>query len=47
MSLENALYITDETIARAYYREYGQIYAISEPLDWESDWCFPTYRIGT
>ena len=40
MSLENALYITDETIARAYYREYGQIYAISEPLDWESDWCF-------
>lgn len=46
-SLENALYITNMEIVQAYFREYGQIYALSEFLDWESDWCAPAYRIGT
>jgi hypothetical protein len=46
-SLENALYITDRDIVQAYYREYGQIIAISEPLDWTKDWIEPEWRIGT
>lgn len=47
MSLENALYITDEEIVKAYFEEYGQIAAMSEPLDWRSDWSAPEWRIGT
>lgn len=46
-SLENALYITDPDIVKAYFNEYGQIMAISEPLDWEASWCAPEFRIGT
>lgn len=46
-SLENALYVTDPKIVDAYYREYQQILAISEPLDWESEWCTPQWRIGS
>ncbi len=34
-------------IMAAYAREWFQVYAISEPLDWESEWCEPQYRIGT
>lgn len=46
-SLENALYITDAKIVDAYFNEFGQIMAISEPLDWESQWIAPEFRIGT
>lgn len=46
-SLENALYITDPMIVKAYFDEYAQIAAISEPLDWTSDWAVPEWRIGT
>lgn len=46
-SLENALYITDSNIVKAYFNEYGQIMAISEPLDWEESWCAPEFRIGS
>lgn len=46
-SFENALYITDTEIVDAYFNEYLQIAALSEPLDWESDWCEPEWRIGT
>jgi phosphatidylserine/phosphatidylglycerophosphate/cardiolipin synthase-like enzyme len=46
-SRENAVVIESESIARAYAREWFQVYAISEPLDWESVWCQPQYRIGT
>jgi len=48
MSLENALYnITEPKIVKAYYREWEQIEAISEPLNWEVDWADPEWRIGT
>ena len=47
MSLENALYITDEDVVKAYFEEYGQIAAMSEPLDWNTDWVAPEWRIGT
>ncbi|HEX7788920.1 MAG TPA: phospholipase D-like domain-containing protein [Afipia sp.] len=46
-SLENALYITKPELVAAYFNEFGQIMAISEPLDWQSDWCEPELRIGT
>lgn len=47
MSLENALYLTDPRIVQAYYHEWEQIVTISEPLDWETDWAEPEWRIGT
>lgn len=46
-SFENAVVIRDRKVARAYYQEWGQIAALSEPLDWDSDWCSPEWRVGT
>lgn len=46
-SLENAVLLTDPEIVRAFYEEYGQIMALSEPLDWESEWSAPEWRIGS
>jgi hypothetical protein len=47
MSLENAVVMTDKEIVMAYFKEFAQIYAISEPLDWTSEWCAPEFRIGS
>jgi phosphatidylserine/phosphatidylglycerophosphate/cardiolipin synthase-like enzyme len=46
-SFENSVIIHDRDIAAAYAWEWSQILAFSEPLDWESRWCAPEYRIGT
>lgn len=46
-SLENALYITEPNIVDAYFQEFGQIFSLSEPLDWNSEWVEPEFRIGT
>jgi len=46
-SFENAVIIRDEKIVEAYYQEYQQLLALSEPLDWETAWAAPEYRIGT
>ena len=46
-SLENAVYINDPKIAMAYYNEWVFAYALSEPLDWTSEWVEPEYRLGT
>lgn len=46
-SFENALYITDKTIVKAYYNEFGHIASLSEELHWENDWINPEWRIGT
>lgn len=46
-SFENAVVIDSEEIARAYFNEWQQIVALSEPLDWTSDWVEPEWRIGT
>jgi hypothetical protein len=46
-SLENAVVLRDRHILLAYYKEFNQILAISEPLDWESEWCAPEWRIGS
>jgi hypothetical protein len=47
MSLENALVLTDPGIVRAYFGEWEQLLALSEHLDWGSDWCEPEWRVGT
>jgi hypothetical protein len=46
-SLENAVFIRDAEIAAAYGREFEQVVLMSEPLDWESPWVCPEWRIGT
>lgn len=46
-SRENAVLIESNSLASAYAREWFQVYAISEPLDWTSQWCEPQYRIGS
>lgn len=46
-SWENAVMIDSAEVAGAYAREYGQIMAFSEPLDWTSPWVEPEYRIGS
>jgi len=46
-SFENAVLISSDVIARAYFDEWAQILAISEPLDWKSDWVEPEWRVGT
>jgi phosphatidylserine/phosphatidylglycerophosphate/cardiolipin synthase-like enzyme len=46
-SLENAVILRNEEIASAYANEWAQIFALSEPLDWENEWITPEYRVGT
>lgn len=46
-SFENAVVIHDKIIAEAYMREYQQIAALSEPLDWSSEYINPEWRFGT
>ncbi len=46
-SRENAIVVESKHIALAYFREWYQMFALSEPLEWESEWCAPEYRIGT
>jgi hypothetical protein len=46
-SLENAVVLRDPTIARAYFDEFAHVLALSEPLDWSSEYVAPEWRIGT
>lgn len=46
-SLENAVYLEDKAIVNAYANEFAQIFALSEPLNWESVWSCPEFRVGT
>jgi hypothetical protein len=46
-SFENAVYLIDQEIVNAYYHEWAQIVALSEPLDWQAEWIAPEWRIGT
>lgn len=46
-SLENAVVLRQPEIARAFFNEFQQVAALSEPLDWESDWMAPEWRIGS
>jgi hypothetical protein len=49
-SLENALIVDAKThpvIIDAFYNEFIHIFSLSEPLDFESNWVAPEWRIGT
>lgn len=46
-SFENAVVLTGVDVATRYYNEWQQILALSEPLDWRSEWAEPEWRIGT
>jgi hypothetical protein len=46
-SWENAVLIESREVADAYTREFAQILAFSEHLDWTTDWVEPEYRIGS
>jgi hypothetical protein len=46
-SFENAVILRDEAAANAYYHEWTQVLALSEPLDWMTPWAEPEWRIGT
>ena len=39
--------IDDPAVVTAYYHEYEQIFALSEPLDWSSEYVDPEWRIGS
>jgi hypothetical protein len=47
MSFENALVLYDPKIVEAFYREYLQIAALSEPLNWTKSWVNPEWRVQT
>jgi hypothetical protein len=46
-SLENAVHIRDAKAAKAFYLEFQQVLALSEPLDWTSEYVEPEWRIGS
>lgn len=46
-SFENAVVIHNQDVSEAYFREWAQVTALSEPLNWKSKWCEPEWRIGT
>lgn len=47
LSLENAIVLRDARLVKAYFSEFAQIAALSEPLDWESEWVEPQWRFGS
>ena len=47
LSFENAVVLYNSKVAKQYFREFCQILALSEPLNWNSEWMQPEWRIGT
>jgi phosphatidylserine/phosphatidylglycerophosphate/cardiolipin synthase-like enzyme len=47
MSFENAVLLVGNSVAGAYFNEWAQILALSEPLDWRSEWMEPEWKVGT
>lgn len=47
LCLENAIVLDDPRVVEAYYGEYLEILGLSEPLDWESEYVAPEWRLGT
>ena len=46
-SFENAILMHGKDIAMPFFREWAQISALSEPLNWGYDWVAPEHRIGS
>lgn len=45
-SFENAIYITNPDIVSAYYQEWCQLMAFSEPINWRSPELNPEWRVS-
>jgi PLD-like domain len=50
-SLENVIIFSSDFntnhFVKSFLNEHHELFALSEPLDWTSDWIEPEYRIGT
>jgi hypothetical protein len=46
-SLENAVILRGFDYAHPFFSEWAALLGISEPLNWESPYVAPEYRIGT
>lgn len=46
-SRENVLIIDDRNAAVEFGHEWSRVFALSEPLDWSSDYVEPEWRFGT
>jgi hypothetical protein len=46
-SFENAIVLKDTKVVNAFFQEWAQIAALSEPLDWDEPWVRPQWRIGS
>ena len=46
-SFENVVVIEDSVVAEPFLQEWGQLAALSEPLDWKHEYVAPEYWIGT
>jgi hypothetical protein len=46
-SLENGVLIRNPRVAEAYYQEWKTLLGLTEPLDWQSTYLNPEYRLGT
>ena len=46
-SFENVVVINDRRVATSFAKEWAQIFSLSEPLEWFSDWVAPEYWVGT
>jgi PLD-like domain len=46
-SFENAVVLRDATLAKAFLGEYAQVAALSEQLNWESEWIEPQWQAGS
>jgi hypothetical protein len=46
-SLDNAVLLRDKRFVAAYYAEWAQVLAMSEPLDWTAPWIDAPWRIGS
>lgn len=46
-SFENAIVLKDACLVQAFFSEFAQIAALSEPLNWESEWVEPQWRWGS
>ncbi len=46
-SFESVIVSPDVEMCEQFLKEWAQIFALSEPLDWTSNWCAPEWRLGT
>lgn len=46
-SLENAIFTTDKVVVQNFTKEWGNCFALSEPLDWTTTYVAPEYRVGS